>query len=82
VDEAEFAGGEVDFAVVALAAHGGTEGAAEDGARFVEVTGAVVEVEDGTGLVVGELFEEDGGFVVFVEDAGGEVAREPGVEAG
>jgi hypothetical protein len=48
---------------------------------FVEVAGAVVEVEDGAGLVVGELFEEDGGFVIFVEDAGGEVAGEPGVEA-
>ena len=42
----------------------------------------VVGVEDGAGFVVGELFEEDGGFVVFVEDAGGEVAGEPGVEAG
>ena len=40
------------------------------------------EVEDGAGLVVGELFEEDGGFVIFVEDAGGAVAGEPGVEAG
>ncbi len=49
---------------------------------FVEVAGAVVEVEDGAGFVVGELFEEDGGFVVFVEDAGGAVAGEPGVEAG
>jgi hypothetical protein len=82
VDEAEFAGGEVDFAVVAFAAHGWAEGAAEDGAVFVEVAGAVVEVEDGAGLVVGELFEEDGGFVIFVEYAGGEVAGEPGVEAG
>ncbi len=42
----------------------------------------VVEVEDGAGFVVGELFEEDGRFVVFGEDAGGEVAGEPGVEAG
>jgi hypothetical protein len=49
---------------------------------FVEVAGAVVEVEDGAGLVVGELFEEDGGFMVLVEDAGGAVAGEPGVEAG
>ena len=82
VDEAEFAGGEVDFAVVAFAAHGWAEGAAEDGAVFVEVAGAGGEVEDGAGLVVGELFKEDGGFVVFVEDAGGEVAGEPWVEAG
>ena len=78
VDEAELAGGEV----VLFGAHGWAEGAAEDGAVLVEVAGAVVEVEDGAGLVVGELFEEDGGFVVFVEDAGGEVAGEPGVEAG
>ena len=46
---------------------------------LVEVAGAGVQVEDGAGLVVGELFEEDGGFVVFVEDAGDEVAGEPGV---
>ncbi len=62
-------------------AHGWAEGAAEDGAVLVEVAGAVFEIEDGTGLVVGELFEEDGCFVVFVEDAGGDVAGEPGVEA-
>jgi hypothetical protein len=49
---------------------------------FVEVAGAEVEVEDGAGLVVGELFEEDGGFVALVEDAGGAVAGEPGVESG
>jgi hypothetical protein len=49
---------------------------------FVEVTGAVVEVEGGAGFVVGELFEEDGGFVVLVENASGEVAWEPWVEAG
>jgi hypothetical protein len=49
---------------------------------FVEIAGAGGEVENGARLVVGELFEEDGGFVVFVEDAGGEVAGEPWVEAG
>lgn len=48
---------------------------------LVEVAGAVFEVERGAGFVVGELFEEDGGFVVFVEDAGGDVAGEPGIEA-
>jgi hypothetical protein len=42
----------------------------------------VVEVEDRAGFVVGKLFEEDGGFIVLVEDAGGAVAGEPGVEAG
>jgi hypothetical protein len=49
---------------------------------LVEVAGAGGEVEDGAGLVVGELFEEDCGFVVLVEDARSEVAGEPGVEAG
>ena len=82
MDEAELAGGQVYFSVVAVGAHGRAEGAAEDGAMFVEVAGAVFEVEDGAGLVVGELFEEDGGFVVLVEDAGGEIAGEPGVETG
>jgi hypothetical protein len=48
---------------------------------FVEVAGAVVEVEDRAGLIVGELFEEDGGFMVLVEDAGDAVAGEPRVEA-
>jgi hypothetical protein len=49
---------------------------------LVEIAGAGGKVENGAGFVVGELFEEDGGFVVLVEDAGGTVAREPGVEAG
>ena len=48
---------------------------------LVEVAGAVVEVENWAGLVVGELFEEDGGFVVFVEDASGAFSGKPGVEA-
>jgi hypothetical protein len=82
VDEAELAGGEVGFAVVARCAHRWAEGAAEDRAVFVEIAGAGDGIEDGAGLVVGELFEEDGGFVVLVEDAGGEVAREPAIEAG
>ena len=41
----------------------------------------MVEIEDGAGFVIGELFEEDGGFMVLVEDAGGAVAGEPWVEA-
>ena len=77
VDEAELASGEV----VLFGAHGRPEGAAEDGAVLVEVAGAGGGIEDGAGLVVGELFEEDGSFVVIVEDAGGEIAGEPGVEA-
>jgi hypothetical protein len=48
---------------------------------LVEAAGPVFEVEHRAGLVVGELLEEDGGFVVFVEDAGSEIAGEPGVEA-
>ena len=80
VDVAKFAGGEVGFAVVARGAHGRAEGSAEDGAVLVEVAGACGWVEDGAGFVVGKLFEEDGGFVVFAEDAGGDVAGEPGVE--
>jgi hypothetical protein len=82
VDEAELAGGEVNLSIVAGGAHGWAKGAAEDGAVFIEIAGAVVEVEDGAGLVVGELFEEDGGFMIFVKDAGGAVAWEPGIEAG
>ena len=39
-------------------------------------------IEDWAGLVVGKLFEEDGGFVVFVENASGEVAGKPWVEPG
>ena len=67
VDETELAGGEV----VLLGAHGWAEGAAEDGAVLVEVAGAGGGVENGAGFVVGELFKEDGCFVVFVEDASG-----------
>ena len=76
VDVAELAGGEVSF----FGAHGWAEGAAEYRARLVEVAGSAVGVEDGTGFVVGELFEEDCGFVVFVKDAGCDVAWEPRVE--
>lgn len=78
VDEAELASREVVF----FCAHGGAEGAAEDGAVLVEIAGAGGGIEGGARLVVGELFEEDGGLVVFVEDAGGEVAGEPGIQAG
>lgn len=81
LDVAELAGGEIGFAVVAGRAHGRAEGAAEDGAVLVEVAGAVVAVQGGAGFVVGKLFEEDGGFVVLVEDSGGAVTGEPGVEA-
>jgi hypothetical protein len=49
---------------------------------LVEVAGAMFKIEHRAGLVVGELFEEDGGFVIFVEDAGGAVAGEPRVETG
>jgi hypothetical protein len=78
VNETELAGGEV----LLFGAHGRAEGAAEDGAVVVEVAGAVAGVERGAGFVVGELFEEDGLFVIFGEDAGGGVAGKPRVEAG
>lgn len=82
VDVAELASGEVYFTIVAFGAHGWAEGSAEDGAVLVEVAGAVFEVKDRAWFVVGELFKEDGCFVVFSEDAGGDVAGEPGVQAG
>jgi len=49
---------------------------------LVEVAGAVFGIEDGAGFVVGELFEQDCSFVIFVENTGGEIAGEPGVEPG
>jgi hypothetical protein len=78
VDVAELAGGKVVFG----GAHRWAEGAAEDGAMLVEVAGAMFEVEYGAGLVVGELFEEDGGFIVLVENAGGSVSGKPWIEPG
>ena len=45
VDVAELAGGEIVF----FGAHGWTEGAAEDGAVFVEVAGAVAGSRTGHG---------------------------------
>ena len=78
VDVAELASGEVVF----FGAHGWAEGAAEDGAGFVEVAGSGGWIEDGAGFVVGELFEEDVLFIVLGEGSCGDVSREPGVEAG
>jgi len=78
VGEAELAGGEVAFG----GAHGRAEGAAEDGAIGVEVAGVGDGVEDGAGLIFGQIFEEGAGLVVFVEDAGAGVAGEVGEEAG
>jgi arginine/ornithine N-succinyltransferase beta subunit len=48
---------------------------------LVEVTGAVFEVEHRARLVVGELFEEDGSLVVFVENAGVQITGKPWVKA-
>ncbi len=78
VDEAEFADGEVAVGV----ADGRAEGAAGDGAGGVEVAGSGGGVEDGAGLVVGEVVE--GVFVVRrgKELAGGGVAGEAGGEVG
>ncbi len=69
--EAELAGGEIVFG----GAHGWAEGSAEDGASFVEVTGAGGGIEDGAGFVVAEgvfrfVYEELGVFVIWVEYAG------------
>ena len=72
VDEAELTGGEIAL----LGARGRPEGAAEDGAMAVECAGARGRVEDGAGLVVGEVVEEVRGLGVLVEDAGDGVARE------
>src|ERR1039458_6217974 len=74
---AELAGGEVGFALVSGRLYGRAECPADDGAVRVEVAGAGGGIEYGTGLVVGELFEEGGGLLVFGigEDAlGGDVA--------
>ena len=85
--EAELAGGQVDFTIVAVCAQGWAEGPADDGTGFVEVAGSTGGVEDRAGLVVAEAVfgfvgEEWGVFEVFVEDAGLEVAGEVGGEAG
>jgi hypothetical protein len=80
VDEAELAGGEVAL----RGAHGWTEGATYDGTGFVEVAGSGVRVEHGARLPVAKAVfvgEERGGLVIFVEDAGGGVARVVRAEA-
>ena len=76
MDVAELAGGQVAF----FGAHGRAKGAAEDGARFVQIAGAVIRIEDGAGFVIRKLFEKDGLVVVFRENAGSDVAGEPRVE--
>jgi len=68
--------------VAFFGAGGRAEGAAEDGAEQVEVAGAGGGIEDGAGLVVGEVFEGLGGFLVFGENAGHRIAGEVGGEAG
>jgi len=66
---------ELAVSEVALPGAGGwAEGAAEDGAVLVEVARPAGGIEDGAGLVVGEVLEGFGGFVVFGEDAGGGIA--------
>ena len=49
---------------------------------LVQITGAVVEVERGAGLVVSELFEENILFVVWGQYAGAAIAGKPRIEAG
>jgi hypothetical protein len=81
---AEFAGGEV----AVFGARRRTEGSAENRAIVVEIAGACGEIEDGAGFIVGELFEEFGGLLIFAQDAeGGDVAGvasswKPRIEAG
>jgi hypothetical protein len=48
----------------------------------VEVAGAMFEIEHRARLVVGELFEEDGCLIVFIQDAAMQVARKPWIETG
>ncbi len=78
VDEINLADGEV----IVFVADGRAEGSALDGASGVEIASAGDGVEDGAGLVVGEVLE--GLFVVgFGEErACGWVAGEVGCEAG
>ena len=78
VNEAKLAGGKVSF----LGAHRRAERSAEDGAVLVEIASPVFEVEHRARLIVGELFEEDSGFVIFVENPGSEVAGKPRIEPG
>lgn len=75
-NEAKLAGGKIVFS----RSHGRPEGATEDRAVLVEIAGAMFEIEHGAGLVVGELFEENGSLVVFVENARVHVAGKPGIE--
>ena len=75
--EAEFAVGQVAF----FSARGWAEGAAEDRAMLVEVAGAGGWVEDGAGLVVGEVVEGFGCLVVFGEKAGCGISGEVWGEA-
>ncbi len=87
LSEAELAGGEVDFSLVAGCAHGWAEGSADDGPGFVEVAGSGGGVEDRAGFVVAEtvfgfVCEEGGVFEVFVKYAGVVVAGEVRGQAG
>lgn len=76
-DVAELAGGEVSVG----SSHGWSEGAADDGAVLVEVAGARSRIEDGAGLVFPDsvfslIGKEVGVFVVFAENACGEITWE------
>lgn len=73
---AELAGGKI----AAFSASGRAKGAAEDGPVLIEVAGAGGGIENGTELVVGEVFKGAGGLLVLGEDAGGDVAGETGVK--
>lgn len=82
-DETELAGSKVAFG----SAHGGSEGAADDGSMLVEIAGSGGGIEDGAGFgvakaVFGFIREELGVFVVFFEDAGGAISGKERIEAG
>jgi hypothetical protein len=49
---------------------------------LIEIAGAMVKIEHRARLVVGELLEENGGFVVFVKNAAVHVAGKPRIETG
>ncbi len=82
LSKAKFADGEAGFQISWIVSDGRPEGAAEDGARGVEVAGLGCRVEDGAGVGVGPFFEEFLGFGIGVEDAGLEIAGEEWGEVG
>lgn len=77
MDEAKLAGSKV----VLRRPHGRPEGATENWPMLVEVAGAVFKIKYRARLVVSELLEENRSFVIFIEDAAMQIAREPWIES-